>query len=337
MTVLEAPAPLVAPERRRLMGSAYDLGAATSAADARALAGLDWEAEHRPLFLQGDIDIDAEGAPFTSYDLVEKERAVVRSDNSEMFGVVGAEHKILTNEAMFDFADTLLTEAGLTWAEAKPFGGALAGGKQPFLALRLGQDVMIGGSDRVGQTLLLNNGHVGNTAFNVLATPVRTGCSNIVRAAIRAAKKNLTIHTVQHSGNLDEKVAEVRAALTLSTAYMREFEALANSLLEIEMGLAEFDDFLTDLVPIAVDAGDRAKVTAENTRAAFRHNWRTTTTLSDELRGTAWGALNVVTEVIDHGNLDVRKSKVAPAERRVNSVHFGAGARMRDRAFALLG
>lgn len=329
MSVIEAaPAPVTAPEQRRLMGSAYDLSGATDAASALALAGLDWEPIHRPIYV--DLPNDQGLA------LAEKERAVVRSDNHEMFGVVGREHKIFTNAAMFDFADTLLSEAGLTWAEASPFGGALAGGKQPFLALRLGDDVMIGGVDSVNKTLLLSNGHVGNTAITATVTPVRTGCSNIVRAEIRAGRKNLTQYTIQHSGDLESKVAEVRAALTLSTHYMREFEAIANRLADIDFGLAEFEDFLTELIPLADDAGDRAKDTVATQRAAFRNNWRTTPTLSDDIRGTAWGALNVVTEVIDHGNLDVRKSKVPAMERRVNSVHFGAGARMRDRAFHLL-
>jgi phage/plasmid-like protein (TIGR03299 family) len=330
MSVLETVPATVAPERRRLMGEAYDLTAATSASEARALAGLDWEAVHAPLY----VDTTVVGG---ALDLVEKERAVLRNDTGEMFGVVGREHKILTNADFFDFADTLLTEAGLTWGEAQPFGGALAKGKQPFIALRLGSDVMVGGVDRVGTTLLLANGHVGNSAFNAVVTPERTGCSNIVRAAIRQGNKNLAFHTVQHSGDLASKVSEVRAALSLTTAYMREFANLADRMAAIDFDQATFNDFLTDLVPVSEDAGDRAKVTAENQRAAFRQNWRDTLTLTPDLRGTAWGALNVITEVIDHGSLDVRKSAVAPAERRMNSVHFGAGARLRDRAFSLLG
>lgn len=329
MSILEAvPAPVAAPEQRALMGSAYDLSGATDAASALALAGLDWEPVHRPLYV--DLPDDAGMAH------VEKERAVVRSDNHEMFGVVGREHKILSNADMFDFADTLLSEAGLTWAEASPFGGSLAGGKQPFLALRLADDVMIGGVDQVGKTLLLSNGHVGNTAFTATVTPVRTGCSNIVRAVIRQGRKNLTHYTIQHSGDLASKVAEVRSALTLSTHYMREFEAIANRLADVDFGLTEFEDFLVELIPVSDEAGDRAKATAEDQRAAFRRNWRTTPTLDADLRSTAWGALNVVTEVIDHGNLDVRRSKVPAQERRLNSVHFGSGARLRDRAYSLL-
>ena len=51
MSVIEAVTPVVAPERRRLMGSAYDLSGATSAAEARVLAGLEWDAIHRPLYV----------------------------------------------------------------------------------------------------------------------------------------------------------------------------------------------------------------------------------------------------------------------------------------------
>lgn len=329
MTLIEAAPTTTAPAARRLMGSAYALDGATSASEAQRMAGLAWEPTHRPLYV--DLPNDQGLA------LVEKDRGVVRSDNGEMFGVVGREHKILSNAEMFDFADTLLSEADVAWIDAQPVGGSLGGGKQPFLALQLGEGVQVAGQDAVNCAVLLSNGHVGNTAFTVTITPLRVQCSNVVRAAIKAGKRSaLFSYTVQHSGDLAAKVAEARAALSVSSAYMREFEALANSMADIDFDLSSFNDFLVDLVPLSADAGDRAKATAEAQRAAFRNNWHSTTTLTDDLKVTAWGALNIVTEVIDHGNLDVRKSKVGAAERRVNSVHFGAGSRLRDRAYSIL-
>lgn len=330
MTVLESAPATVAPERRRLMGSAYDLSGATDVASARSLAGLEWEAIHRPLY----VDLpDDQGLA-----LVEKERAVVRSDNAEMFGVVGREHKILTNAEMFDFADTLLSEADTTWADSEPFGGALGGGKQPFLAFRLGEGVQVAGQDAVDTHVLLSNGHVGNTAVTLNVLPLRNQCSNVVTAAIRAGKKgqNLTSYTIQHSGDLADKMKQVRESLAMTSAYMREFGDLADRMANVAFDLADFTDFIAELVPVAEDAGDRAKATAEAQRAAFRLNWRDTLTLDPELRETKWGALNIVTEVIDHGNLDVRRSKIPAQERRMRSVHFGAGARLRDRAYGLL-
>ncbi len=332
MTVIESVSATVAPERRRLMGDAYDLSAATSAAEARDLAGLNWEAVHRPLAVLLPDDLGGL-AP------VEKERAVIRDDTGEMFGVVGREHKILTNAEFFDLADTLLTEADTTWAAAEPFGGARGKGKAPFLVFQLGEGVQVAGQDAVNQALMMTNGHVGNTAAEFSVLPVRCRCSNVVTAALRAGRKgqNLFHHTIQHSGDLAAKVAEVRAALDMTSAYMREFADMANRLADADFGLSEFNDLIADLVPIADEAGDRAKATAETQRTAFRQNWRDTLTLDADLRSTRWGALNVITEVIDHGNLDIRNSKVPAAERRLNSVHFGAGARMRDRAYGLLG
>jgi hypothetical protein len=196
---------------------------------------------------------------------------------------------------------------------------------------------MIGGVDKVGLTLLLVNGHAGNGSFLSIATPERTGCSNIVTPVIKKGGNNLAIHRIQHSGDLASKVAEVRTSLALSTSFMREFNDLADRMAAIDLDQAAFNDFLTELVPISDEAGDRAKVTAESQRAAFRQNWRDTLTLTPDLKSTAWGAINVVTELIDHGNLDVRRSAVPAHERRMNSVHFGAGARLRERAYSLLG
>lgn len=333
MSVIEAaPAVTTAPERRRLMGDAYDLSGATDAASARALAGLDWEAIHRPIYIDMPDDIGG------GMSLAEKERYVIRDDNGDQFGAVGREHKILSNAEMFSFADTLLAEADTTWATSSPFGGALAGGKQPFLAFQLGEGVQVAGEDAVNCAVLLSNGHVGNTAFTVTVTPIRMRCSNVVRASIRVGRKGKSLfsYTIQHSGDLAEKVKQAQEALSLTSSYMREFGTLADRMAAVDFSMADFDAFLADLLPLSPDAGDRAKATTEDRRAAFRRNWRDTLTLDPDLRNTTWGALNVVTEVIDHGNLDVRRSAIPAAERRMNSVHFGAGARLRDRAFHLL-
>jgi phage/plasmid-like protein (TIGR03299 family) len=336
MTAIDTAAPAVTPaDRRRLMGSAYDLSGATSADEARVLAGLDWEPMHRPLF----VDLPAaDGTDVGDLALVEKERAVVRSDNGEMFGVVGREHKLLTNADFFDFADVLLGQADTTWADSRPFGGSLGGGKQPFLAFRLGEGVQVAGIDAVDTHVLLSNGHVGNTAFVITVLPIRMKCSNVVTAALRAGRKgqNLFTYSVQHSGDLTSKIAEAQAALNMTSEYMREFAAIADRLVDIDFSVSDFGDFVAELIPVADDAGDRARKTAEERRAAFRLNWNTPT-LTDDLRATAWGALNIVTEVVDHGSLDVRKSKVPAAERRLQSVHFGTGAALRNRAYSLLG
>lgn len=332
MTILETAPVTSAPAARRLMGSAYALDGVTNADEARIAAGLDWEPIHRPLY----VDLP-DGVGDGGLALVEKERAVVRGDNGTMFGVVGREHKLLTNAEMFDFADTLLGEADVSWANAEPVAGALGDGKQPFLALQLGDGIQVAGVDAVDCAVLLSNGHVGNTAFTITVTPLRVACSNVVRAAIKAGKRGaLFSHTIQHSGDLAAKVREAQAALAITSAYMREFKSLADRMVAIDLDSSAFDDFLAELVPLSDDAGERARKTVTDTRAAFRRNWRETQTLTEELRATAWGALNVVTEVLDHGNLDVRRSKVPAAERRVRSVHFGAGARMRDRAYDLL-
>lgn len=333
MSVLEAVPTTTEPSARRLMGTAFALENVSTADEALKTAGLDWEPVHRSLFAQ-PVDVDIADLDFDSLDFVEKERSVRRSDTGEMFGVVGREHKLLSNADMFAFADSVIDEAGTTWLDCEPVGGSLGGGRQPFLAIQLGEGVQVAGQDAVNCALLLSNGHVGNTAFTGTVTPLRVSCSNVVRANIG---KGLMSFTIQHSGNLEGKVADAKDALAITSAYMAEFANLADRMAAVDMSLTEFDDFLTDLIPLKPDAGDRAKKTVEDTRATFRRNWKDTLTLTDDLKTTRWGALNIITEVIDWGNLDVRKSKVPVNERRVRSVHFGTGANLRDRAYTLLG
>jgi phage/plasmid-like protein (TIGR03299 family) len=319
------------PLARPLMGGAYDLSGVSTAAEARKAAGLDWEPVHCPLYVQ--LPNDASGMP-QGLALMEKERAVVRSDNAETFGVVGREHKLVSNEDFFAFADLLLAEADTTWVAADPVGGSLGGGKQPFLCLQLGEGVQVAGVDAVNCALLLSNGHVGNAAFRGVVNPLRVACGNVVRSSLRAL--GVASFSIQHSGDIAEKVKEARMGLAITSKYMTEFAAMANRMADIDFSLNDFDDFLAELLPIADDAGERAKTANAEQRGKLRLNWLNTTTLTDDLKRTAWGALNVVTETLDHGDLDVRKSKVPVAERRMNSIHFGTGAAMRDRAYGLL-
>lgn len=323
-----------APLGNRLMGGAYDLTGATTADEARAAAGLAWEASHVPLFIE-DCNPPLDGSDVDpAYIMVEKERAVVRSDNCEVLGIVGREHQLLSNADFFDFADVLLREAEGTWASADPVGGSLAGGRLPFLCLQLGEGIQVAGQDAVNCAVLLADGKVGNSAFRGIVNPLRVACGNQVRSSLK--RLGLSQFSIQHSGDLATKVADARMGLAITSNYMREFEAMANRMAEIDIDAAAFSDFLAELVPIPSDAGDRAKATAENQRMAFRANWRDSLTLTPDLRGTAWGALNLVTEVLDYGDIDVRRSKVPTPERRMNSIHFGSAARVRDRAYQLL-
>ena len=242
---------------------------------------------------------------------------------------------LLADDAdFFDFADVLLGEADTSWIEADPVGGSLGKGRQTFLCLQLGEGVQVAGEDAVNCAVLLSDGKVGNSSIRGIVNPLRVECGNVVRASLR--KLGLAQFTIQHSGDLASKMAAARQGLAITSKYMREFEAMANRLADVDFSLTDFDGFLSELLPLDPDAGDKAKRTVADQRGAFRLNWLNTSTLSDDLKRTAWGALNVVTETLDHEDTAVRKSKVPAAERRMNSIHFGTGAALRDRAYSLL-
>lgn len=318
----------IRPLGRRLMGGAYDLSGVENAEDARIAAGLDWEAIHVPLYAEYPENLGG------GLSLMPKERAVVRDDTGEKFGVVGGEHKLLSNADFFDFADVLLREADTSWVEADPVGGALSGGKQPFLCLQLGDGVQVAGKDAVNCSILLSDGKVGNSSFLGIVNPLRVGCGNQVRAAL--AKLGIGQFTIQHSGDMAEKMVQARKGLAITSKYMREFADMANRMADIDFDLSDFSDFVAELLPISDDAGDRAKKTNAEQRGTMRLNWLNTTTIDADLKSTAWGAFNVVTETLDHGTLGVRKSTLAPAERRMMRTQFGADAKLRDRAARIL-
>jgi phage/plasmid-like protein (TIGR03299 family) len=320
MTTVTEAAPVTTPvaQRTHLMGGAYDLSSAKSVDEALKLAGLDWEPTLVPVT-----------AEFKGTKIDTGHHAVLNDKTGKSLGVVGKRFVPVGNRELAEFGQAVVDEADVDWA----VGGSIEGGSLPFLQFKLPHQILVGGVDPVDTWFLATNGHGGNAAMTATITPSRLSCGNQVRSS-RLKHAN---YRIRHSGNIDDKIVEAREVLGLSFRYMVEFEEIANQLADIDVDVTFFEDFVAELLPIDPDAGVRGTNSVNRQRATLRQNWKATETLDPDLKATGWGALNVVTEVIDHGNLAVRKSASQSAgERRFKEVHFGSGAKLRDRAFDLL-
>ncbi len=317
MTVVEAPAVAPVAGRKYLMGGAYDISAATNVDEALRLSGLDWEPILSPVY----AELDGERIPTTHH-------AVIRSDSKRALGVVGNKFVPAGNRELAEFGKALVDEVNIPWGA----GGDLKGGEMVFLDFALPEGITIAGSDIVTPHIMLTNGHTGNAALRATIRTHRLACGNEVRTG-RLQGANFAI---RHSGNIEAKIVEARNVLGITTRYMNEFEAIANSLADIDVDLAFFEDFVDELLPINPEAGVRASTAIARQRGAMRLNFNNTETLDPDLKATGWGALNVVTEVIDHGDLAIRKSSQDKEERKFISSLTGSGSKIRERAFDLL-
>ncbi len=116
-----------------------------------------------------------------------------------MLGVVGNKYEPMQkNEASCDLLDALTGESGAVYETA---GGALRGGRETFVTMKLPESMVFDGIDGTKDRtdffyLAALNSHDGSSKFRFLVTPVRIVCANTQSAAIARAAASFGIsHT----------------------------------------------------------------------------------------------------------------------------------------------
>ena len=211
----------------------------------------------------------------------------------EALGVVGRDYTPLQNEAHCEFLNTLADQSGAIFDTA----GSLRGGRQVFVTMRLPESLQIGGSDEINVNIAAMNSHDASSAFRLVLTPVRVVCANTQRAALARNRGSVSI---RHTRNAAAAVEQARQALGLTWRYVEEFEAEAERMINETITEATFERLMGEVFGTTdANASTRAKNAEAERVATLRHLWHDAETVSP-IRGTAWGAYQVVTEYIDH-------------------------------------
>ena len=206
---------------------------------------------------------------------------------------------MLQNEQLFEFADFML-DGGGRWETA----GAIKNGTQVFGSIALERESVIdpsGVSDKVNTYLLVNTSHDGSVAIQASITPVRVVCANTLNLAIgKGVGRNRSVKQsfkIRHTETMNGKIQAAREALGLANAYMDEFDKMAQAMFEIEINNDKFQDIIRTAYPMP-----------ERDAKGAMSKWQTKLELLEDIytgptnhmiAGTAWGALNAMTERLD--------------------------------------
>jgi phage/plasmid-like protein (TIGR03299 family) len=222
------------------------------------------------------------------------------SKQTDVLGVVGERYRILQNEELFDFGDALL-DGGGRWETA----GSIKGGRQVFGSLALERDVVIdenGVGDKINSYLLVNTSHDGSIAIQASVTPVRVVCANTLNLALgTGVGRNRTTkqsYKIRHTQTAQGKVQAAREALGLANAYLDQFSIMANELIQREITQDKFQE----IINLAYPAPDKDSKQIAMTKWANKINTIEEIYVGDTnhmIAGTAWGALNALTERLD--------------------------------------
>jgi phage/plasmid-like protein (TIGR03299 family) len=301
------------------------------AEEAIIAAGLNWEVEKCPAFsiiCRGteEIEVEAPG----QFHTVRSRKDMSGVEVYDTLGSVQGRYQILQNHEAFQFMDSLAGPKNLVRYHT---AGSLQGGKHIWLLAELtGLTVEPLPGDVTDPYVLLVNGHDGRMPLKALFTSVRVVCQNTLNLALSSSKNGITI---RHTGDMKSKVQEAKKVLGIATKEFERYGEVADILVKKQLGDKVFEAFLDSLVPMKNEDDTRSKNVREKLTELFESGPGTDI---PGVRGTAWGALQAVTDFSAHhrttrGAGDDEDKK---REKRLESVWFGSGNTLNQKALRLL-
>ena len=224
--------------------------------------------------------------------------AVVRTNpadkGTDVLSVVGDRYQVFQNEELFSFADNLL-DGGGRWESA----GSIKQGRQVFGSIKLDRELCLdpnGIADKTDSYLLVTTSHDGSSAIQALITPVRVVCQNTLNMALKGVQQQFK---VRHTSGTTGRVDEARRVLGLAFEHMDAFDTMAQDLFEAEFTRKQFDNLIETIYP-APDVKSKGAFTRHTDKVDFITALYLNSPTQRGITGTAWGALNALTEHLDY-------------------------------------
>jgi phage/plasmid-like protein (TIGR03299 family) len=285
------------------------VGDAADMAEWQRKAGADWNVVERSLFYAGQPTAEGKGKPVK----VDDRKALLRDDTFGYLSTVGDGYEVVQPRELFDFQRKVIAEFGAKMDTA----GVLDGGRRLWTLSRIDRELRIKGQDLVNFFLLAATSLDSTMSSRFAFVGTRVVCQNTLSIALGDTRNGYV--AVPHSTKVDigAVVAKLRGASDDVDTFAADVTALAEVTPTPEQ-LAEFFKRVLDNPFRTDDKG--ALVISDPAKKVFALLQRGQGADLKSARGTAWGAVNAVTEYVDH----YQRSK--DAGTRLNSAWFGAGA-----------
>jgi phage/plasmid-like protein (TIGR03299 family) len=247
--------------------------------------------------------------------------ANVRSDTNELLGIVSDQYKVVQPLDAFTFFDDVTMDPnGPKYVTA----GSLKGGKKMWMLAKMPQFIEITDTDKYEDYLLLANSFDGSTGLQMLWTPVRVVCNNTLTMAMNRAKG---IYKCKHyTGSIETLRAQDFLGIMRQNAL--DLKQFSMDLLNVAVDADAAKGFFVDLFPDSIVAqlpGQKAKGPVMK----LMDLWESSRNDLQEQQGTAYYALNMVTDYIDHG------TSFRSADTRMESLLMGQKSELKERAVEL--
>ena len=252
---------------------------APTSKDALHYAGLDWEVQQTPVYMENGIEIP-------NY------KANVRNTDNSCLGIVTDRYKIVQNTEAFEFTDAIVgeTENGVVTYET---AGSLCGGRKIWLLAKMPIQKVL--DDDVEPYMFFSNSHDGSGAIKVGMTPIRIVCNNTLNMALAGAKRSWS---TKHVGDMQSKLEEAKLCLSMADQYMQNLDIEADRLANAKLYKEQIDEILDEMFPIDDNDTERKKQNVQSVKDDFYIAYF----MPDILKfgESAWRAVNAMSDMVTH-------------------------------------
>lgn len=260
------------------------------------LSKLDYEVKKLPIYHQG---LNGE------YDFhqVPEMFATVRSDTGTTLGVVGKDYQVFQNYDAFMFLKDLVAIGDAKFETA---GDLKRNGAASYITMSTEPIQILG--DEFDPYIIISNGHDGKSCVRAAITPIRAICRN---TAILSFKKASATVSIRHSLNMNDNLEKAKELLIANSNYLTALKEEAEKLALKPFSKEAFERLAHTLYPHKEDASETTQIRnlymIERLMKAYKEN-----DLAN-FSGSAWQALQSVSDVESHPTSWRKSSKVADA------------------------
>jgi phage/plasmid-like protein (TIGR03299 family) len=262
-------------------------------AEARTLAGLDWDPTTEAVYELHGIDTD--GRPV--FEPVEGWQRIARSDTRAPLSIARDSYTVIDHAEMGEIVEAILGQPNVRWETA----GSLSGGRSVWTLALLDEPIELPGDDSLTYPYLaVTNRHDGTGACTLRTTAVRIVCANTFRAAEMEGDRTGATFSFVHRSGWRDRIDEARNAVTGARSEIAAYRRLSLDLLGVPVTARQRELFVTAFVPMPPTGlvTDRVVGNVETARQALRNILASPT--AQGIADTSYGLVQAAGEYLDH-------------------------------------
>ena len=215
---------------------------------------------------------------------------------TDVLATVGKRYKPVQNEELFAFADNIHdADPNCRWESA----GSLKQGKVVFGTVDIPRKMVLdpqGANDETKLYLIVWTSHDGSVAVQAAITPVRVVCQNTLNLAMRNAKQSFKI---RHTQSVEGRIQIARETLGLALGYFDEFEMEAKKMFSREITDKQFTEIVNKIYP-KPEEDKKGSIKKWENKIGLVNDLYFNSPTNENIKGTAWGLFNSLTERLDY-------------------------------------